>query len=645
MVGYTIVAAAVFLVGKVTSTFLPGNILGVLQDIGFLALTVSVVYYAINGFNLLRRRLFWKVRNRIIAAFAVVGFLPLVVLLIFSSFALYLISQRLSNFYLQSELQQISSTLDEAGRQTVVTYLKTRDSSTEHLKESARNGLRRIPFGLKDTVCHIYKASPGVSGSYSWIASVAAAEGAPIREAPAISRWVQSGFSGLTLDAGSLNFTGVFDPDGETRFLLQMPFDSVTFDYLRRRTSLELLLTQSTPRDNPAAFERAYATVSDIKRQGLAVRGVHFFRPVDWATGEPGDYWSIAFSLPIRVLLEYFFQQEVRFLVLIAAILIGTFFLIEIFSLVVGVLIARRITRSIYNIYSAVQSIQGGDFNVRIPSGHRDQLDNVADSVNNMSSSIVHLLQEVSRREALEKELEIAKEVQIQLFPQLIPTVNRLAISAICRPARQVSGDYYDFLVQNSDHVDIVIGDISGKGISAALLMASLQSTIRNGLSETDGEPRERIARVAHKVNRQLYRRSSPESYSTLVLNHWDAEGRRLYYCNAGHHPPLCFSKGEVRGLTVGGTVVGLFESWHFEAGEVQLSPGDVVLYFTDGVVEAANAEGEQFGTERLIELVQPNLFLTPEDIQELILEQIFSWSEGEEQADDITVLCLRVTG
>ncbi len=623
--------------------FLPGNILGVLQDIGVLALAVSAVYYAVQSFNWMRRVLLWKVRNRIIVSFAVVGFLPLIVLLIFSSITLYLISQRLSNFYLQSELQQISSMLDEAGRQSVVNYLRRQNSSVQHLEEAARAGLQRIPFGLKNTTCYIYRASPPGTRTFSWVATVSA-EGGPTREAPPLSRWIQSGFSGLTLGAGGLSFTSVFDPDDDTRFVIQLPFDTVTFDYLRRRTSLELLLTKSTPRDNPAAFERAYTTISDVNRQGIAVRGVHFFRPVDWATGEPGDYWSIAFSLPVPVLLEYFFHQEVGFLVLIAGILIGTFVLIEILSLVIGVMIAHRITFSIHNIYSAIQSIQAGDFGAQIPSRHRDQLDNVADSVNDMSSSIVHLMQEVSRREALEKELEIAKEVQIQLFPQQLPTVNRLAISAVCRPARQVSGDYYDFLVQDSDDVDIVVGDISGKGISAALLMASLQATIRNELVATDGEPRKRMARVAHNVNRRLYRRSSPESYSTLVLNHWDARARHLYYCNAGHHPPLHFSKGEVNGLTVGGTVVGLFENWQFEAGAVEVNPGDVVLYFTDGVVEAANVDGEQFGTERLIELVQPNLFLTPEDIQELVLEQVFSWSEGEEQADDITVVCLKVT-
>ena len=108
---------------------------------------------------------------------------------------------------------------------------------------------------------------------------------------------------------------------------------------------------------------------------------------------------------------------------------------------------------------------------------------------------------------------------------------------------------------------------------------------------------------------------------------------------------PLHFSEGRVSGLTVGGTVVGLFENWDFEAGEVTLCPGDLLLYFTDGVVEAANAEGEQFGTDRVTEIVRQNLFLTAEDIQRLLLDEVFEWTGEADQADDITVVCMKVAG
>ena len=218
--------------------------------------------------------------------------------------------------------------------------------------------------------------------------------------------------------------------------------------------------------------------------------------------------------------------------------------------------------------------------------------------------------------------------------------VKGLQIAAQCMPARQVSGDYYDFLVHGRSRLDIVVGDISGKGISAALLMASLQSAIRSGLLEWNGDldPRARMAEVTRNVNRQLYRRSSPESFSTLVLNHFDGDAMKLYYCNAGHHPPLVFSEDDVFGLTAGGTVVGLFENWEFDAGEVSLRPGDLLVYFTDGVVEAVNDEGEQYGTDRLVEVVRSKLLLVP-TVEEVDVELTFDPPWNHQMMSDVARL------
>ena len=149
-------------------------------------------------------------------------------------------------------------------------------------------------------------------------------------------------------------------------------------------------------------------------------------------------------------------------------------------------------------------------------------------------------------------------------------------------------------------------------------MMASIQASIRSKLRGPLQPPKQpqRMAETVAEVNRQIYNRSSPETYSTLIITHFNSESRRLAYCNAGHHPPLIFSDGEVSSLTLGGTVVGLFENWNYEGGEVELREGDLVAYFTDGVVEAENTAEEQFGTERLIELIRSNTFLTAHDIQ-----------------------------
>jgi sigma-B regulation protein RsbU (phosphoserine phosphatase) len=425
---------------------------------------------------------------------------------------------------------------------------------------------------------------------------------------------------------------------------LRDQFAGFTVVHLERRTSMELEVVSLNPVDNPSEFRAVQERVG-AAHGWFSVDWAHFVEPADWKTGAPSSHWSIVWSVPMVFLVEQFFAKGTEWFIGLIVLLLVIFVLVEIASLFVGVTIARSITGSIDNIYRGAKNIQNGNFEFRIATSRKDQLDAMADSFNNMSSSIIKLMQQVSEREALEKELEIAKEVQIQLFPSRLPVIRRLEMAASCTPARQVSGDYYDFLWEDDSCLDVVFGDISGKGISAALLMASLQSSIRSGLTTLNEFPdqKARMANVVADVNRRLYQRSSPESYSTLVLGHFDAESLVFSYCNAGHHPPLIFSNGDVRGLTVGGTVVGLFGNWAFEGGETQLRQGDLALLFTDGVVEAENEEGEQFGTDRLIEIVRLNSFLTAEDIQSLIVEQVFDWASGTEQADDITVLCMKI--
>jgi phosphoserine phosphatase RsbU/P len=644
MAGYTLVASAIYLVGLATTRFLPGNILGILHDVGVAALAISLVYYVIRLFQWLKARLLWNVRNRIIVSFAFVGVIPLVILLVISSLVTVIILKRLSGFYLELEIEALSNSLERAGRSAVIHQLRQGSTRTESLRRCAEEGLRNVPPGLRNAVFHIYERS-STGDAIRWLDTVTDPDSSARREPPTIPSWIRDGFSGITTDGETVVLTFAFDLPQGFLLLLQLPLDERTLEYLHRRTSLELVLTHATPGDHAREFQEAYAMLGR-DQEGLAIRWVHFFRPVEWDSGQSTNMWSLGLAVPARILIEHFFAQDTGYLVLLIGALLVVFVVAQVISLVIGGAIVRSITLSIHNIYAAVQSIQRGDFSVRIPVRRgSDQLAQVADSFNEMSTSIVHLMEEVSKRERLEKELEIAREVQNQLFPQKLPSIRCLQIAASCTPARQVSGDYYDFLAHDANRLDVVVGDISGKGISAALLMASLQSTIRSGLGDmdVDSDPRRRIARVVAGVNRQLYRRTSPESYSTLVLTHIDADAMKLAYCNAGHHPPLLFSGGRVTGLTEGGTVVGLFENWDFQAGEVQLRMGDLLVYFTDGVVEAENRDGEQLTTQRLIDVVRSNTFLTADDTLELILEHVFDWSGDIEQADDITLVCLKV--
>ncbi len=643
LAGYTAGSLAVLLVGAAVNRFLPGSILGILEDLGLAALLVALAIYLHLGLRWARQRLLWTVRNKIIVSFAFVGIFPLILLLLMSSIVLIIIFKRLSGFYLESELSSISEGLEEAGTVAALAHLRNPERSRANLQAELQAGLQAVPFGLKSASIHAFQGQ-SEGDPKTFVQRVAPAEVDTSFLPAVLPEWLGDHFSDLTTDGRTLYFTVALDVDARTRLVLLQPLDEPTLDHLRRRTGAEVVVTRANPRSKTDEFQKAYSALGED--QGTwTVNWAHFVQPIRWSDGATDESWSIILAVPLRILLEHFFAKDSGPLTLVVVVLLVSFIVVELVSLVIGIGIARGITRSIHDIYAAVENIRQGNFSFRVTARGRDQLADMAESFNEMSASIVALMEQVSRREALEKELEIAREVQHQLFPQRLPAVRSLQIAASCLPARQVSGDYYDFLVHDASHLDLVVGDISGKGISAALLMASLQSTIRSGLSQLDGSmtPGSRMAAVVKNVNRQLYRRSSPESFSTLVLSHFDADAMKLYYCNAGHHPPLVFSGDTVTGLTVGGTVVGLFDNWDFDAGEVSLRPGDLIVYFTDGVVEAVNREGEQFGTDRLIELVRSNTFLTAEDIHTLVVDQVFDWSNGTEQADDITVLCLKV--
>ena len=151
------------------------------------------------------------------------------------------------------------------------------------------------------------------------------------------------------------------------------------------------------------------------------------------------------------------------------------------------------------------------------------------------------------------------------------------------------------------------------------------------------------VATAVSAINRQLYHHTSPDKFATLVMSRIDTENKTLTYCNAGHNPPMIVSDGDIQRLTVGGMVAGLFDHPKYEESRIQLKPGDLVVFYTDGVVEAENLDGEQFEDDRLEELLLGNYFLTADDIRSLILSEVSDWARGAEQKDDVTVVVLKV--
>jgi sigma-B regulation protein RsbU (phosphoserine phosphatase) len=317
------------------------------------------------------------------------------------------------------------------------------------------------------------------------------------------------------------------------------------------------------------------------------------------------------------------------------------FVLIELAALTRSISLTRSITRSVNDLYQATRYVESGDFGHRIQIRHHDQLGALGESFNSMTESVSKLISEQQQRQRLEHELTIAREVQRQLFPTEKPTVQGVEIEAVVRPARVVSGDYYDFLPLGPGRLGIALADISGKGISAALIMASLQAALRSQ-AMFDGRGPGSTAEIVTRLNKHLYSSTAPDRFATLFYGVYDAQTHRLEYTNAGHPAPLCISGKQVQRLSAGGTVLGLFDDRQFESQVVDIAPGSLLIAYSDGLTEAENADAEEFEEQRVLDVALRMGQAPARAVLKNLLEAVNQWTGPAEQSDDITVIVAR---
>jgi sigma-B regulation protein RsbU (phosphoserine phosphatase) len=273
-----------------------------------------------------------------------------------------------------------------------------------------------------------------------------------------------------------------------------------------------------------------------------------------------------------------------------------------------------------------------------------DQLAELGASFNTMTENLGRLIVVAKEKERLESELEIAREVQNQLFPKDVPFTKTLELKGMCNPARMVSGDYYDFMPLPNNSLAFAIGDVAGKGISAALLMATIQSTMRTQLSMTNGSAPQSFSTsyLVSNLNRQLYATTAPEKYATFYFAMYDESNHALTYTNAGHLSPMLLRGPDLRMLDSTGTVVGAFPFAKYDEKTITLEQGDVLLAYTDGVTEPENVYGEMFGEERVKDLL---IKYAQADSSELIaraMEAVIQWTGSSELQDDMTMVVMR---
>jgi len=320
------------------------------------------------------------------------------------------------------------------------------------------------------------------------------------------------------------------------------------------------------------------------------------------------------------------------------------FLLVEIASLRYGIVLSQSITGAVHELYEGTMHVKEGTFSYRIPVKGNDQLAELSTAFNTMTENLGKLLVVAKEKERLQSELEIAREVQSQLFPKSAPASRTLQLAAACSPARAVSGDYYDYMPISEGAVAFAIGDVAGKGISAALLMASIQSSMRTQLSSMNGTQPDHVstAKLVGILNRQLYANTSPEKYATFYFGLYDEAKQALTYTNAGHLPPILMRGGAFEKLEPNGTVVGAFPSAAYGEATIQLAPGDLLVAYTDGIVEPENTYGEMFGEERLQEMLVKYAQADSTEVMARVMEAVVQWTGSSELQDDMTMLVAR---
>lgn len=632
---------------------------GGLAALFFLALIPPAIILAVRSFVWVKNHSLWSLRNRLLVVYGLIGVLPILLLFALVSIGAWALMNELALYLASSALDRRFDAVN-----------------------AATEALRRIPGGEREVAASqvaraFDRTLPGV-GFY-------------FKDATGIHRYPVDALA-LDIPPGWKNVTGLMvlnshfyawahRVDGQDQITALAPLSNDTVENLVPHLGIIALIERHKPRENDREIASAGPVVVNTKRvagdqynfdiapvtKGLQASRIpppvsRFDVPVFIPTtlphfhldtpGKTYDSVLFVYSRPSAVLRTFFSgSEEIRGFLFDSLVVIAILFLVlELVAVIIGMSLTRRITRSVNQLYDGTRRVIHGDFRQRIPVRDHDQLGELSESFNQMTGNLERLLIVEKEKERLQTEIEIAREVQEQLYPKDAPPICGLKLSVRCDPARMVSGDYYDYQEIGKGSLAFAIGDVAGKGISAALLMATLHASLRAQMSQyqpmPDNEcthsPGLSTARLVSALNKQIYAHTSPEKYATFFFGIFDEPTRALTYTNAGHLSPLLFRNGDVVPLDSNGTIVGAFPFAVYNESCLTMNPGDLLVCYTDGITEPENAYGEMFGEQRLIELVQKHAHHQDHDIVAIVLDAVRSWTGTPELHDDMTLLLAR---
>ncbi|HET8825597.1 MAG TPA: SpoIIE family protein phosphatase [Terriglobales bacterium] len=596
--------------------------------------------------------LLWRLRNRLIVTYIFIGVIPFILLVALFLGALYLLAGQFATFVATSRL----------------------DSAAAELRATADTLGRSVANDLGAGRTPLNSASPSALNTHIsvWLNGSLLFNSPADQAAIENPKGVPSGFAGLAREKNRVflrALSRVSTTKGQLSVVVSEPFgERVLSNVAPDAGEINIGELDQTGRLIPPLY-----SAGDVETArsfaDMRIRFATHLETIEWSSGAKASDLGMGGGTRLSKLYDHLFAAlgevgaAMEVFLLVIAIVLGIF---EGVAGYIGTQLTRTVTGSVAELYRATTFVNRGDFSHRIPITSKDQLAALAGSFNLMTESIQKLILEQKEKQRLQNEITIAQEVQNQLFPKQVAQLTNLEVHGFCRPARSVSGDYYDFLPVGSDRLILAVGDVSGKGISAALLMATIHSAVRAYAIEGIPIFRQAEAVVAAEMisakyesvmqgaevspgtmlsllNHQLYHSTPLEKYATLFLGMYDSDARRLIYSNAGHLPPLLLGEdGSCCRLERGGTVVGLFDEIAYDEETVQLRPGDIFLAYSDGVTEPENDFGE-FGEERLISLVQENRDLPLARITEIVTSAVDDWIGAAEQPDDVTLVLARL--
>ncbi|MGA8182065.1 MAG: PP2C family protein-serine/threonine phosphatase [Terriglobia bacterium] len=651
-----------------------GGAPGLLWGLFFAGLAASAGYYVVRLVGAFKHHVLWHLRRRLVVTYIFIAVVPIVLILVLVGLGTVIANGQFAAFLVTLNVNNQVEKMEQLNRivahEAYVSPAQTPEQLLDHLQQ----------FYVQQLSQH--------AASYPGLEIVVRVDdrerayylnGNPVSKVPGIPPWFKSEeFSGVVVDGGRLLLRAADQGDtraGKITMILSEPFSPQLLDQLGQGIGplgvIEAKVGEIVP-IQPLAGSLPATTGIEPQEQVIVrsnslhlppaasfldidVFGTSSLKVLRW-DATPMQYLSepvfVYVTSRLSILSRHLLATLGRYsrIYLTLFLVIGVVFLtIELISLIAGIRLTRTITGTVDRLYEATEHVRAGDLYHRINMPARDQLSSLGGAFDDMTESLQSLLRESREKTRLEHDIHLAREVQEQLFPTAAPEVPGLELYGICRPARGVSGDYYDFLPVGEERVGLVLGDVSGKGVSAALIMAAIQSLIRTRLykDSSDGEAdseRFSTARFFDVLNQQMVENTPEEKYATCFYALYDSATRQLVYTNAGHPAPVLLRNGNVDRLDAGGTPLGLILPASYREAKVALEPGDTLIAFTDGFTESENNFEDQFGENRLIEAVQRSRGGPLPALVDEIYRSVEEWTGGGEPQDDMTLIIARAT-